>query len=183
MKNIKLVPLFFLTMLLLQSCKEEPPMKLGGNYFLTTDGSWGHTIILDSTRGIIIGQQIVAWNYDSIFIIAKQKPFDELFDSISMKHPNTPLNYREKLYYESEINNYWIIDKRKEINSYYDGRKWRYTKGVYGPITYEEYWEKRREFNVPDSLTLRESERVSFGNPFEGLIYSWTHKPRETIVE
>jgi len=182
MRTTKLVPLIFFTLLLMQSCEEKPPIKLGNNYFLDYS-SWGHAIITDSTGGWLIYSQIVAWNYDSIFIIAKQKPFYEISDSILMRHPNTSLTFRDKLYNETEIYNYWIIDKRKEIDSYYDGRIWRYTKGVYGPITYEEYWEKRKEFNVPDSLKLRASEQGSFANPLDYWIYKWTTKPREQIVE
>jgi hypothetical protein len=182
MKTIKLISLL-LTLFVIQSCKEEPPMKLGDNYFLTFDGSWGHTIILDSTNAIIIQQQIVAWNFDSIFIIAKQKPFNELFDSIRMKHPNTPLSYREKLYYETEVYNYWIIDKRKELVFNSEEKKGWYTNAVNGPFTYEEYWEKRREFNVPDSLKLYEAERGSFPGLLEYWIYLLTNKARETVVD
>jgi len=185
MKTIKLIPFFFSIFIVLQSCNEEPPTNLGKNYFLTYDGSWGHAAIINENNTIIIDADIVAWNFDSIFIIAKQKPFDEIFDSIRMRHPNTALDYREKLYDEIQIYNYWIIDKRKELESYYDektGRR-RYTNAVSGPLTYEEFWKRRRELNVPDSLKLKESEKVSFTTPVHYWIYKWKNKPREKIVD
>jgi len=185
MKKITIMILLGLSLFISQSCKEEPSEKIGENYFLTYDGSWGHAMITD-TRGIVlIGSQIIAWNFDSTFIIVKQKPFDGIFDSILMEHPNTQLNYREKLYNECHLYNYWIIDKREEIDSYYDEKIRRriYTGAVGGPYNYEKYWARRRELNVPDSLKLKEAERVSFPTPIHYLFYKWSNSPHEHDVE
>jgi hypothetical protein len=164
MKKITIIFLLGLSLFLFQSCEEKLPIKLGENYFLRSDGSWGHAIITDARGVFLIDPQIVAWNYDSIFIIAKQKPFDEIYDTIQAVR----LYDRDKIYEECQIFNYWIIDKRKELDSYYDerNRRRRYIGAVIGPLTYEEYWAKREELNVPDSLKLKEAERVKFRTLF-----------------
>jgi len=171
--------------LLSHSCEDGiPTIKIGENYFMYYDNR-GHDLILDSRNTVIIKPQIVAWNFDSTFIIAKQKPFDSIFESIRLKHPNTSLKFREKIYNESNMYNYWIIDKRKELDSYYDGKARRYIGAVAGPFTYEEYWEKRRELNVPDSLKLLEAEKNVFDTPVHYLLYKWFYSPpaRERVVE
>jgi len=184
MRKIKSLFWAGIILLLTQSCEQENPKQIGENYFLGYD-SEGRTIITDASRGWIIDPQIVAWNFDSTYIIAKQKPYHSICDSLRIKYPNTSLNFREKIYNESNIYNYWIIDKQKELNSYYDGKARRYTSGLYGPFTYEEYWEKRKEFNVPDSLKLLEAEKVSFPGPVHSLFYKWFYSPpaRERVVE
>jgi len=184
MKKLTKFILVVLSIFLFHSCKEKPPTNLGNNYFLK---SLRYTFILDSTNVIIIMPQIVAWNYDSIFIIVKQKPLDEIYDSILMEHPNTPSNYQNRLYEECQIFNYWIIDKRKELDSYYDEkmRSRKYIGAVFGPLTYEAYWAQRKELDVPDLLKLKETERNSFPTPIHSLFHTWFYRPpsREREVD
>ena len=91
----------------------------------------------------------------------KQKPYYKITDSIRDK--NLEITYYEmwRLYNAVYKYNYWIIDKEKELDSYYDEtKKIRiYTSGLYGPLTYKEYLEKRKELDVPDSLELKEIEK------------------------
>jgi hypothetical protein len=184
MKKIAIIFLFGLILFVFQSCEEKPPMKLGNNYFLYTIGSWA-PVIIDSTNCVIISRQIVAWNYDSIFIIVKQKPFDDIDDSILITHPDARYYEKKKLYEECQIFNYWIIDKRKDFEFYDDekGRRRRDINVVIGPLTYEEYWAKRAELNVPDSLKLKEAERVSFPSPVHSWFYTWFYNAREREVD
>ena len=184
MKRIKIF-LLLIICFFVQFCNEEEyPIKLGGKYFLSDDSN-GLPIITDTRSVTIINPQIVAWNFDSIFIIAKQKPYHSTHDSLRIKHPKTSLTYRERLYDKIEIYHYWIIDKRKDLDSYYDEKTRRriYTNAVEGPFTHEQYWERRRFLNVPDSLQLREAEKISFDSPIHYLFYKWTNKPRENVVE
>jgi len=190
MKSAYIYIYIIITLFVLYACKGEWMKKwqIGDNYYFTYDSSWGFAYIMNTTHGIVINMEIVAWNYDSIFIIVKQKPFYSLSDSILMEHPNTPLAYREKLYKEYQLYNYWIIDKREEFEFYYDEKnnlRRENAKAVLGPFTYDEYWAKRKELNVPDSLKLLESERNSFPSPIHSLFYDWFYKPpdRERVVE
>ena len=153
--------LFTVVLLVLSSCGEDwmKKHKISDNYYFTHDGSWGLAYIISTIDGIIIDMEVVAWNFDSTFIIAKQKPFRAISDSLHSKYPNLPSNKRDKMYNEIKVYNYWIIDKREELKSYFDEEKRKrvYTRGLYGPFTREEYWEKRRELGVQDSLRLRET--------------------------
>ena len=185
MKTIKTFSLLMLISLLSHSCNEVTyPIKIGNDYFIDCDNQ-GHSVILDSRNMVIIKPQIIAWDYDSIFIIIKQKPKDSIDQIIDEKHPNISFDKYKRFYNESNIYTYWIIDKRKELDSYYDGKVRRYIGAVAGPFTYEEYWEKRRELNVPDSLKLLEAEKVSFPGPVHYLFYKWFYSPpaRERVVE
>jgi hypothetical protein len=173
-----------LILILTQACKQEKPERIGENYLLDYDKSWGYTWIIDTNNIVIISMEIVAWNYDSTFIIAKQKPFDNIFDSIRVKYPNTSLTFKDKIYKETEIYHYWIIDKRKPC--YFDEENCKYIKeSVEGPFTYEQYWERRKELEVSDSLVLLEAKRKSFPDPIHCLFYKWFYSPpaRERVVE
>jgi len=177
---------YFIVLYLIQSCNEvEYPIKLGGIYFLFHN-SWGHTTIIDTSRAYIIPSEIVAWNIDSVFIIAKQKPFQYIMDSLRLENISSAI-IRDKYYKNSELYNYWIIDKRKESEYYYDydlrGIVRISTDVIFGPLTYEEYWEKRKELNVSDTLKLKESEKGSFDSPIHYLFYKWFNSPRETVIE
>ncbi len=161
---------------------ETEEMQIGDDYYFTYDPSWGYSEIVDLNI-VVIDMEIVAWNFDSTFIIAKQKPFRNISDSIYNINANTNYNELTKLYNESKIYNYWIIDKREEL--LWDTINRRHTGSVKGPFTYEKYLEKRRELGVPDSLKLRETEKGSFDGLFDALFYEWFYSPtaRERIVE
>ena len=174
MRTIKLfISLMFIS-LLSQSCTEiEYPIKLGDNYFIEYD-SWGHAIIKDTRKFWIVHPQIVAWNIDSTFIIAKQKPFHNINEAIR----DTASEYI-RLYEATDLYNYWIIDKRKDL--IWDENITGYTNALEGPFTYEEYWEKRRELNVSDTLKLKETEKMSFDTPIHYLFYKWFSPARRSV--
>jgi len=151
-------------LILSYSCSEsEYPMKIGDNYFFIYCPSWGYANITDSREVIIIKMEVVAWNYDSTFIIAKQKPFREIYDSILVVYPNIPSDKMDKLYHATEKYYYWIVDKREELDSELiflrNGMPSRkYFGSVNGPYSYEKYWERRKEIGVPDTLKLLETD-------------------------
>jgi hypothetical protein len=188
MKAINYFTILFTMSLLTPSCSESKyPIQIGDNYFIDYSDSWGYSMIIDTRNTIIIGCEIVAWNFDSTFIIAKQKPYDSIVKDIRIKFPEPTYDLIKKIYNETEIYNYWIIDKRRELDSYYDEKNEvrRYTNAVNGPFTYEQYWKKRREFGVSDSLVLLETERTTFPGPVHCLFYKWFYSPpaRERVVE
>ena len=100
MKRIKIFLLFGL--LLVQSCEQKYPMKMGGNYYLDYNHSWGLVRIIGENNEITVNMEVVAWNFDSIFIITKQKPFWEIMDSIQIQYPNTSLDKEKRLYNKTE---------------------------------------------------------------------------------
>jgi hypothetical protein len=154
MKTIKLF-LLLLFLSLVQSCTDEFAPELGGNYVISHDGSYDR-IILNKPNSIIIESEVVAFNFDSIFIIAKQKPYWSIMESIRKEYPKISYEKEKRLYKRSEIFNYWIIDKKEEFYHYYDEKFERNKNAVVGPLTYEEFWDKRRELNVSDTLRLKD---------------------------
>ena len=130
-------------------------IQLGNDYYLTLDPSWGYPLITDTNNNGIICMEIVSWNFDSIFIIVKQKPFFQIYDSISNKHSKMSATEKDVLYKKIQQFNYWIIDKRKETFSFDEINSSELVNNRYGPFTYEEYLKKRRELNMPDSFQLK----------------------------
>jgi len=128
-------------------------MPVGKEYYIYPYK--GKNLINHKKGGILIDTDVVTWDFDSTHIIAKQKPFRDIMDTMQ----ETNYEKKRRIYKKSNIYHYWIIDKREELESYYDEtiKKRVYTKGLYGPFTREEYWEKRRELGVQDSLRLRET--------------------------
>ena len=156
--------LFFL--FLVQSCNDEDfQPKLGNNYMISHVDSRGRFIQeIKNGNGIVIDIDIIAWNFDSVFIIAKQKPYRSIMENIRKENPKISYEKEKRLYKRSEIFNYWIIDQREEIDSYYDEETKRriFKSAVAGPLTYEEYWDKRRELGVSDTLRLKEPDYSDF---------------------
>ena len=147
---------------------EPEKLQLGNDYYISSDAFSMLMIANETHPATLIEGQILAWNFDSTFIIVKQKPHREIIDSIYNIKPNANYNELVKLYNENKTYYYWIIDKREELDSYYDYNEKirKYTKGLYGPYTQEEYLEKRKELNVSDTLKLKEIEKSFFGTPF-----------------
>jgi hypothetical protein len=172
----------FLLLILIfaSSCEEgQYPLKIGDNYYISHD-PYGNCIIKGETNVILINSQIVAWNFDTIFIIAKQKPEYMINEIIFEKYPNIPYDKHKKIYDETDLYYYWIIDKSKELT--YDTATREYTN-FFGPMTYEDYWEKRIELHVSDTLKLRQAEKISFDSPLHCFLYYRFNNPRENIVE
>jgi hypothetical protein len=166
MKTIKFVAILFTISLLTQSCGEPKyPIQIGENYFVHYD-HLGLTIIMDTNNAIIMSSEIVAWNFDSTFIIAKQKPVDSISEIIKSKYSNLPLDRWKKIYAEIELYSYWIIDKRKELKFYYECKKAEDTSIANGPFTEEEYWKMKRELNIPDSFYI--GKKLRYTNAVNG---------------
>ena len=179
MRKLKILLLIIPIMLLKNSCSESKyPIKIGNDYFVDFC-HLGYNTISDSNRTYIIYSEVVAWNYDSVFIIAKQKPCWEIFDSLRAIYPRNTVE-REHLYHNTEKYNYWIVDKR--IERIYDYENHLYIQNsVNGPYSYEEYCERRKELGVPDSLKLIETERRKKYNKFFRRYYWHTVKERGVV--
>jgi hypothetical protein len=63
----------------------------------------------------------------------------------------------QRAFYESEFRQYWIINKKECCRYSLDtiNIKTKYSN-VYGPFKEEEFWKKRNELGVSDTLQIRE---------------------------
>ena len=137
MKNYRVG--FMLMAFLMFSCNNKYPLKLGGKYILDIDGN-SRFCVIDSQNTAIINSAIVELNYNSQFIIAKQKPADMILGN----HPNSNINIetRENMMKESSIHYYWIIDKATNV--------------IYGPLSNSDYVKDRIKLDIPQNLELKQ---------------------------
>jgi len=177
MKTIKIILLCLLALLLISVAKfvlfwifiglsnfsegTNPGKSIGGDYFITSHN--GMLRIIENVEGarsgvgqIIISSEVLAWNFDSTFIVVKQKPYREIRDSLLKINPQATFSDVQRAHRENTQYNYWVINKAEERESFFDEEKQRrvFTRGIYGPFSYEDFWKKRRELNVSDSLML-----------------------------
>jgi hypothetical protein len=187
--------LFIMTLFVFttQSClhNDFPKGNIGNYYFISSYSSGGKGCHIFSRGLVIIDSEIVGLIYDSTFIIVKQKPYNNFLDSICKVNPDYKLREMNKLFKKYKKHNYWIIDKREEMECYRDTINesftcrnisfpiYIYTKSIYGPFSYEEYLEKRREFNVPDSLKLMARKEVKHFKLLNDIFC----KPEYIVVE
>ena len=127
---------FILLSMILFSCEAKYPLKLGKNYKLNYDGN-SNLYILNSHNTVMIGSHITGYNFDSVFIIAEQKP-RELILKDAYTNPEMPLRKSNKIFKESNLRYYWIINKT--------------TDSIYGPLKKDEYFEKRKELGISTRL-------------------------------
>ena len=158
---------FLLTILSLMvySC-ENYATDLGGGYKLSYTG---HNFrdpynidIISPDNKLLVHRTVLEYAYDSVFIIASQRPWN---DSIIPPNNRHALDYDEKrrVFTKSTFRQYWIINKAEECK--FLGNT-RYTQNetispraihsnVYGPFSLEEFLLKRKELGVSDSLVLK----------------------------
>lgn len=145
-------------------CSSDNTEELSGGYFYRDEGVNTKDILshLPNRKGIY--SKITAFDYNADFIIAVQQPsYDEyktmigfdLRDSLkkyptnssveriqSEKEADSILNHDPyyKLIFAHKIN-YWIIANK--------------SKEVLGPLTKEEYKNKRKELKIPQSIEVK----------------------------
>jgi hypothetical protein len=170
---MKILKTFFAIMVVLlstQSCGEPKyPMNIGGNYFINYDSnsllSVMHGEVNRWSGGAIeISGEVVSWDFDSVFIIAKQKPYYEITESLRRDGIIRGVE-RDRIYSKNNLRHYWIIDRRiEEVLEWDENAKGyrRIISPVLGPFTYEEFLEKRKELGVSDSLVFGEERRRKF---------------------
>lgn len=137
--------LFLFIMLFISHSWDKFP-ELNDNYYF--EHSPMHDIsLLDSNNKVIIYGHIVNYDYNETYFIAAEKPreviFKEYYDINNINnHIPSKLTYkeREKKFEESRFYHLWIINLK--------------TDSVFGPLSIEEFKEKRVELQVPDSLKL-----------------------------
>ena len=130
---------------------------LGSGYKFFHEGKYGVSIV-DYQNTQIIKNTVLEYDFDSIFIVISQRPWDSVSgrDTMTYKESN-------KAFENSSFKQYWIIDKLQE--SVFN----EITKGysnVFGPYSKEEYLSKRKELGVHDSLKLGSNSHSRFKIPY-----------------
>ena len=132
--------------------------ELSGGYFYRNEGEHTKDILSHSPNGENIYSQVTAYDFNSDFIIATQKPiYAEYKSAIAFELQNNSnakddLIHRENAadsiikhnsFYQSIFlhqTNYWII-------SHKDNR-------VHGPLTKQQYTKLRNTLHVPEELQI-----------------------------
>jgi len=79
--------------------------------------------------GDIVDATVFAVGFNEKYLIAKQHP---------RTFPNPP---------DKKVTNYYILPLKNEMN-------WKTKNGLIGPLTMEQFKEKRKKLNIPDSLSF-----------------------------
>lgn len=145
---MKIKIIFLLIIIAAISCKENTDITLGEKYKLVNSASMNDLIIVNTNNIVIINGHILDYAFDSIFIIAVQRPRDSVVGLQTMTFKES-----RKAFKNSNFKQYWIIDKTKalvfsEVSKTYSN--------VYGPFKKQDYIRKRYELNVPEALQLKE---------------------------
>lgn len=138
-------------MMIACSCRKNVNINLGGKYKLITSASMHDLTIVTGENEpykVVIGGHILDYSYDSIFIVAAQRPRDRVPGIKTMSQ-----NKYDEVFEKSTFQQYWIINKRQE--STFDEKTAAYSN-VYGPFKQGEYLKKRKELGVPKTLELKE---------------------------
>lgn len=172
--------IIILLILLGVSCNmSDSAQVLFGDYVFSTESKNNHSIV----GGVnVIPPDVVAYNFDDRFLIARQKPdldaivvpkANELLDS----YENNKFSPKDSIYLlfkkldttQSLVSRFKVamyIAKRtlpKESSAYkkYVNNKYLYwilsrvNDELYGPLTQSEYLEKRKELGIPEHLKIK----------------------------
>lgn len=132
-----------LIILIMHSCSQNNSIDMGNGYRFDNDPviSNDKVIFGPYENTYAVSGYVVAYNFDSIFIVAEQKPREIILKNT---YSNSEMTYRkqEKIFEESTLRQYWIINKLQNI--------------IYGPFKKEEYLKKREKLGVSQELKLKE---------------------------
>lgn len=122
--------IYFLIVLFLYSCSDTYE-NLGNGYFYRYEGGLNNDILCENYEGGFIPATVIAYAFDELFIIAKQKP----------KIPQDILYDKEFNYQENYLGEYyWIIIKKKNK--------------VLGPLSLNDFETLRIKLDIPNNLIL-----------------------------
>lgn len=137
-----------ITIIMILSCKNSTNIDLGNGYKLINSGSFNDLTIVTEQNIVVVSGHILEFDYDSIFIIASQRPRDSVLGIGTMTHDKY-----EEAFEQSSFRQYWIINK-KEKSEFNEVTK--IFSNVYGPFDRQEYLQKREELGVTRELQLKE---------------------------
>ena len=138
---------FLIIIIAVVSCKEQTDISLGEKYKLVNSASMNDLIIVDTNNIVIINGHILDYAFDSIFIIAVQRPRDSVAGLQTMTFKES-----KEAFKNSNFKQYWIIDKTKGPVFSQGSKSY---SNVYGPFKKENYNHKRYELEVQKVLQLK----------------------------
>jgi len=136
-----------ISLILIYCVKVNP--DLGGGYKILYSGGGPFFIITNPQNSVIVNEHVLDFVFDSIYIIAAQRPFDSVPECVEEGYIYT--DCRRAVLKTSTFRQYWIIDKTKESVFISEEKK---HSNVFGPFNKEQYLLKRKELNIPESLVL-----------------------------
>lgn len=129
-----------------------------GKFYSFCAGTDDKKAFFVTEEGPVITGHIDDYITNDSFLLADRKPLDSILgryhefqieNGTLWRRANDTFrnaNDKSKAVFSSPIHDYWIINQQ--------------TSDVYGPMSFEEYQQKREEFGVPDNLRLKcEKER------------------------
>jgi len=132
MKTIKFyVTTIFFISFMLQSCSNDYTKNLGNGYFYRFEASDLRDIHCENANGGEVPADVVSYDFDDNFILAKQKP----------KLPQDPLYDKDYKYSKDDKEYYyWLIVKDSNL--------------VLGPLNFEEFNSSRIKYKVPNNIIV-----------------------------
>ena len=123
--------LLFGGLFMFQYCTSDYTKNLGEGYIYRQEGDPLNDIYCESPKGGRVPANVISFDYDKKFIIAKQKP----------KLPQDIL-YEKEYEYNLEENEiyFWLIIKKEQL--------------VLGPLNEEKFNKARKKYKVPNKLSL-----------------------------
>ncbi|MFN8134361.1 MAG: DUF3997 domain-containing protein [Bacteroidales bacterium] len=88
---------------------------------------------------MLLQGHVLKYNFDSIYIIAEQKPRDIILKD-SYNDPYMDIKKQEKIFEKSLIRQFYIINKTND--------------SIFGPLNKEEFLKKREELKITIVLSL-----------------------------
>lgn len=136
-------------LLIITGCNKYP--SLGDGFKLDSEGRYS-LVILNFENTVMVNSSILAYAFDSTFIIVSQRPWDSIPNLKTMNYSESRIAFDK-----SSFRQYWIINKKQKSEYSYDSLSGnaRYSN-VYGPFTKTEYLQKREELKIPEQLVLKE---------------------------
>jgi hypothetical protein len=142
MKINKYISAIFIILVMVNCSQDNTIIDLGNGYRFDNDPviSNDNAIFGPLENTYAVSGHIVAYNFDSIFIVAEQKPREIILKS-TYSNPEMTYQKQEKIFEVSTLRHYWIINKLQD--------------SILGPFNKEEYIQKREELSVPRELQLK----------------------------
>jgi len=131
----KKIACFIALCLLYTSCGLVINENIFGNYYLVASDTNEdlclsyHESCDGGIYGTVVTPTVFAIGYNENYIIVKQHP---------RAFPNPP---------DKSITNFYILPVKNGFN-------WRTNNGLLGPLTFDQFNQKRKELNIPNSLNF-----------------------------
>jgi len=123
--------LLFGVVFMFQCCTSDYTKELGEGYIYRHEGKPLNDIYSENPKGGSIPANVISFDYDKKYIIAKQRP----------KLPQDILYEKE---YEYKLGGdmvyFWLIIKKEKL--------------ILGPLSEKEFKEAKKKYKVPDKLSL-----------------------------